>query len=208
MAGVALSVLRAKVRLRTNSVSTDTRLTDAVLLGTINDALRQVTLEQDWPWLLTEETITTVAADGSYPVPADYLRTFSIVDNTTGLALEPRSAIEMDQYQVLTGTPSAYHSYGDAILLGPLPAQARTYRHRYVQIENVLATDADTALIPVEFSEGVVEWASRLAFTYIRDSAKAAEAEAGYYAWLSRIRDNMKRTKQPIRPRVRPGAWF
>lgn len=208
MATTTLAQMRAEVRLRTNSVSTDTVLTNAIIDGAINDGLRQVSLEHDWPWLFTSETITTAADDGQYPVPADYLRTVSIVDRETGIPLEHRSIIEIDQLTPLDGLPGIYHSYGDSILLAPTPTTVRTYTHRYVRVENVLSGDAATPLVPLEYREGAVEWAARQAFMYVRNPEAARQAETGFYDWLRRARDNMRRTKEPLRIRVRPGSWL
>lgn len=207
MATITLTTLISRVRTKGNFKTTDTRLTDAVLTGIINEALEQSALDRDWPWLLKKETITTVSGTSEVAVPADYLRTFSISDSVSGYPLPTRSVIEMDQ-SIGSGRPTAYNEYGGFLLLKPIPNGVYTFTHRYVRTEVTLATGADTPLIPLAMSAGVVDWAVKLASEEIKATEAALVAERRYVAWLKRADDNLKRTKEPVRVRVRPGSLF
>ncbi len=207
MATITLTQLLARVRTKGNFKSSDTRLTDAVLTGIINEALEQSALDRDWPWLLKKEVITTVSGTSEVAVPTDYLRTFSINDATTGYPLSMRSVVELDQ-TIQVGRPTAYNEYGGFILLKPIPNGVYTFTHRYVRVEVTLVSGGDTPMIPLAMSAGVVDWAVKLASEEIKATESALVAERRYAAWLKRADDNLKRTKEPVRVRVRPGSLF
>lgn len=204
MASVTLATLRSRVYTRASALTTDTGLLSTVVDGFINEALRQVTAEQDWFWLETSTTFTTVANDNRYDVPTNYMRTEGIVfeDDGTPLALVPK----LDVYRYTgAGRPVVYSLEGGEIVLGPTPDGAYTLRHLYVFSEPELTADGQAALVPDEFSTGVVEYATYLCLRFLRQEDRAGEAYDAYGKWLRRARDNRIRTREPMRIRVRPG---
>jgi hypothetical protein len=207
VATITLTDLIAGVRLRMNSYSTDTRLTDAVITGAINDAIRKITLEHDWFWLVpTPATISTIAGTKSYSLPAAHLRTKNLVLTDTGDALVQYPITDLDRV-VAEGRPQIYAIEGSTLYLAPTPDAVYAIQHRYFQTETPLTSGSDTPLIPKEFSEGIIQEASKNAARFIKDSQLAQECAADYNDWLKTARDNNLKSKEPMRVRVRPGAW-
>lgn len=207
MATITLAEIRSAVRLRMNSYSTDSRLTDANLLIAINQAIREISFEHDWFWLIaTPATITTVAGTATYALPADHFRTKNIVDTSIGQHLEQYSITDIDQI-VGQGRPQLYSIEGGNVVLSPTPDGVYTLQHRYLKIETPLSADANTPFIPREYSYGIIQKSSQIAARYIKDSQLAAECAADYNDWLKSVEDNNFRSKEPMRVRVRPGSW-
>lgn len=202
-----LSYLDQRVVDRCGVATTDTRLTQAVRFRAINDALEQISLERDWPWLLTSETITTVANTATSALPTNYLRTDSIVNTTLGTALRRTNLIDIDTLSY-TGIPVLYHSSGLTITLAPTPDAVYSLKHRFHRTEPALTTGASTPLIPQVYGRGVVEYAAMLLLKQVREADMAAIAERDYMAWLKRASDNSNASREPLRIRCRPGAWF
>lgn len=192
---------------RLSTVSGDTQLTQAVRFRAINDALAQICLERDWPWLLTSETIATVAGTSTSALPARHIRTDSITETATGISLSRRSQIELDQV-IYQGPPRIYHIDGSAITFKPIPNGVYSLTHRYRQFEAQLTSGSNTPLIPDLYSRGVVEYAAILCLRQVKEFERSAEAEKDYGAWLRRVQDNVNMSREPIRVRVRPGSWI
>lgn len=192
---------------RISTVAGDTRLTSAVRYRTINDALAQICLERDWPWLLTSATITTVAGTSTSNLPTRHIRTDSITETATGISLSRRSLIELDQV-IYRGPPRLYHVDAGVITFKPIPDGVYSLTHRYRQSEAALALTTDAPLIPDLYSRGVVEYSALLCLRQIKEMERAVEAEKDYGTWLRRVQDNVNLSREPIRVRVRPGAWL
>lgn len=190
--------------------SNDTRLTSSVRTRAINEAVRQVTLEADWPWLVTSGTLTTVVGTASYSVPSTWFRTRHIIHQDNGDSLLHRSLIDVDSYNISgrQGRPMIYTVEGSAILLGPVPDGVYNLTHRFMRTETALVSGSDSTLIPTLYSRGVVEWATSALLREIREMDRAVEADAEYIKWLKRTKDNIKQSREPYRVRVRPGSWI
>lgn len=207
MATTTLTVLDGKVLNRLGTASSDTRLTQTVRFEAINEALQQICLEHDWPWLLTSETITTVAGTSSYSLASDFVRSKSFVETATGLELAQLSTVESDQI-IFRGRPSIYTLAGSSVLLKPIPEGVYSILHRYYKVEPVLTTGAGIPLVPLLYSRGVVEFAAMLLAKEIRETDRALEAERDYGSWLKRAQDNIHQSREPLRIRIRRGSWL
>lgn len=202
-----LAQLRARIRSRMGVNEADSFLTDARILEAINQALKQIALEHDWPWLSTQHTITTAADVAAYPVPADFLRTKSLRRADTGQALTARNTQEVEGW-IGVGEPRAFAVEGDEILLSYVPNAEYVLIHRYIRQETALAADSDTPRIPTYWDEGVIEYAVYLLARAIKRPDEADAARRAYLDWLYRGRDNSRQVKAPGRVNVRPGGWF
>lgn len=203
----SVATLRSAAIDRASALSTDTGLTPARWLVFLNAAARQIALEHDWFWLEAVANISVLAGTTDYALPASYLRTEGVVNDLgRPVALVPKLAIY--EYQQGTRRPLAYTILGSNVVLGPTPDTAYTFKHVYIKAETTATGDSDTFLIPVEFENGLVEYAVYLALRYLRQEDRAGEALAAYHAWLERTHDNRLRTREPQRVRVRPGAGW
>ncbi len=208
MATPTQALIRASAQLQGNFKTTDTRLTTSAWLDIVNRALRQIALDHDWYWLLANETLTLTAGTATVaPGAATYLRTRTLTHNDVGTPLYLREISELDRV-TRTGRPIIYAVDNSTINVKPIPDSAYVLVHRYVKSETVMTGDSDVPLIPMEMSEGVILYATKLAFEFIRDTDKAKAAEADYAKWLRRAQDNNARTAEPFRPRIRPGSLF
>lgn len=183
-------------------------MTPPKITAAINSALRQVSLEHDWPWLQQTTTLSVVAGTASYPVPSDWLRTIHVTDPSTGDKLLLSSLESLDRLGTLTGSPSIYCVYANAILLGPTPLASKSLKHRYIRTENTLTNDNSIPLVPVEYEEGVVEYAAFLFLRQLREAARARECWDAYGDWVKRARDNIRQGREPIRVQHRSGGWM
>lgn len=205
LTATTLTALDTRLILRVGTHSTDTRLTETVRWSTINDALQDLCLERDWPWMNAVETITTAAADNDYDVPAAYLRTRSIVDTINHRELTQVSPAEIDLVTG-TGAPQFYWVDGDSIILSPTPSGVFTLKHRYIRTESALASGGSAPLVPLVFTRGIVELAAKYAFLAVKDPVRAMEAEKNYLEWLQRAQGNARQSREPYKIRVRPGS--
>ncbi len=197
----------ARVRDRAELDATSTLMTSTVLMRMINQALEQVSLEADWPWLRASVSAVTVANTRTIALPTGWIRTLSLVETATGDSLVRRPVRKLDE-EVSTGRPYMYAVDGNVLSVAPIPATVYTYTHRYVRSEPVI-TDATggVPLIPQVYSQGIVEWAAIKAFQRTKQVDKAATALTDYQQWLTRVRDNVNQGKEPLRVEPRPGAW-
>lgn len=202
---------RVVARLGVNA--NDTRLTESVRFRAINEALRQVSLDHDWPWLATSETIATVNNQQAYTPTAGWIRTNSLVRLDNGTPLIQYAIQDLDRYNTseqasFSGAPRVYAIYGGQILLGPVPNGVFNILHRYYRAETYLANSEDPSIIPDVYSRGIIEWASHELLNEVRETERAAGCLKDYQRWMERAQDNIKQSREPLRIRVRPGAWI
>jgi hypothetical protein len=203
-----LSVIRTLIRNRYGILATDAGITDAVLTDAVNAALRAITLEADWPWLVTSTTFTTMAGTTSYALPTTHLRTLSLVDVAIAEPLQRRQTVEIDRFQLQQGRPYLYAISGSSLLLAPKPDGAYQIQHRFVRAEITLSAGTNSPLLPDPFIDGVVDYAAALAFLNARQDDRANAAMTQYVAWLRRTKDNIFLSRDPLTVRVRPGSPY
>lgn len=201
-----LAELRSTLRKRATIAENDTSATYQVLDDFINVALQQVSVEHDWPWLLTSEAISTTSGDSTYPLDDRYVATDTIVDLTTGESLRHR-----DRKTLLltptatTGRPTVYSIYAGQINVRPVPNGVYALTHLFYQQEAILIGDTAEPLVPRGYDEGVIEYAAFLALRFMREEQRAVFARKAYDEWLTRTADNLIESKETRAPRVRPG---
>jgi hypothetical protein len=202
MAQHTLSQLRALVRSRIAASDTDTALTAHVLNGLVNSALRQVSVDHSWPWLLTSETLNTVAGTATVTAGSNWLETESLSD-VDGVIFRHTSRKDLLSIPVSnTGRPSLYAVSNGTILLRVVPDGAYALTHWYYRMEPELISDQATPLIPVGYDDGVIEFASYLSLRHKREDARAQVAKKAYDEWLKRTSDNTLGTKDTKAPRI------
>lgn len=205
MAAGDLTDLISRVREKGGFDADDAGLTDPKLTAFINAALKQVAQEHDWPWLKTSANISAVAGTSEYATPADWMRTDSLVIPDVGIVLENRDIDDLDRI-IYRDRPALFAIEAEQVVLKPIPDAAYTIKHRYYRVERTLVSGADVPYMPSTFDEGIVEFATSLAFRKLRQGDKAVLADQAYQAWLKRTRDIVKRSRRPVRVSVRPGG--
>lgn len=202
-----LAEIEARVLARAQLRSTDTLITQSVRYTAINEAIGQVSLEQDWPWLSATVAVVTVPGTASYALPADFLRTLQVMDLALGNNLLRSNPIDVLGV-IYRGRPSQYAYDANNLLVAPIPSEALTLTHYYLRIEPELTDPGDEPLMPDYAIRGVVEFASADLLRQRNIQDRAADCAAAYKAWLSRLIDNNDSSVEPIIPRVRPGSQF
>jgi len=198
---------------RTGYPVDDALVTGDVVYQSINEALAFIAAETDWPWLRAQEPLTTVVGTATYAVPSDWIRTDRIVDDD-GDPLERVDARQLeDEWGDQRGRPVAWATDVDAsgnevIVLRPIPDAARTFKHFYVRREKVLSSDTEAPYLPSQFHDAVVALAEALVLEVGRDDERAARARARYEQWRSRMLDDRRRSRGPMRIRIREGSAF
>lgn len=208
MSTITLAELRGAAQLAGNFKTTDALLTTANWTKLINRALRQITNDSDWYWLRSSETLTLTAGTRTKaPGSSLYLRTLSLTHDDNGTPLSLRDVSEIDR--ILTvGRPLLYDIDNATIVMAPIPDVAYTITHRFIKSEVALSGDSDTPLIPAEMAEGLILYSVMLGHQAAQNSEKAVDAEKAYRTWLRRTLDQNARSREPFRPRVRPGSLF
>lgn len=196
--------------------STDGFFSDANLTQVIAEANHALGVEADWPWLEASATLTTVSGQQAYTPPVasstSWLRTVAISrsDTSSGgfYSLVMRSLPEIRELGTETGEPTFYCVSGEQILLAPVPSAVMTYTHDYIKQEKTLAIAADEPFLPAQFQYALVHLATSLAHMRQGDMQRSDFHMKLYQSWLTRMRDNRRRTSQFPRIRVRPGSAF
>lgn len=187
----------------------DPLVTPEVVLDAVNEALRLIAAERDWPWLQASTTFSTTAGDATYALPSSYMRTRRIVDPDTE-PLERYDARQLEElYGEDGGEPVAFAIDGEEIILRPIPNGARTYTHYYVRTERTLTADTEDPYLPSQFHDAAVALAESLVHDVGRDPKRAEAARDRYEKlWRPRMLDDARRARGTLRPRIRPGSAF
>lgn len=180
-----LTTLQGEVRTRTGTPTDDSLITSAVLIQVINAALQHNSSERDWPWLEKTATIATANGDPDYAVPADWMRTVSVI-GASGVPLRRTPIDELD-YLNGAGTPRFFGIYGDQVVVKPVPVGTENLTHRYIGTQPALAAGGDTPLMPAGYHYAIVEYAAYLVFRRTGNLAEAGGALAAYEDWRSKM---------------------
>jgi hypothetical protein len=183
-----LTTMRTSVRYRLGVPSTDSFYTDAILTETINEALRWYTVQWDWPWLEKSETLTTVNGTATVSPAADYSATIAIVDST-GVALERKPIEELLRMGTGTAAIVRYYSVVSGTLhFRPVPNANLSPVHYYRASETVLSGNSDVPLMPSQYHEAIVEYATAIALERRGATAEAAARREFANTWVENMR--------------------
>lgn len=202
-----LGQLRDAVRRRVPITETDTQLGYEIIDEFINTALRQVSVEHNWPWLLDTQTITTTASDDTYNVDADFLTTKTISENSSDLVLRNMALQDILEIpETTTDRPQFYVIDREQVVIRPVPDGVYTLTHYFYRMEPALSGDSSQPFIPYAYDEGVVEYATYLCLRMKREDQRAVLSLKAYQDWVRRTADNLVESREPKAPRVRRGG--
>jgi hypothetical protein len=191
---VNLTQLKQRVGWRTGIAVGDEALT-----GFINEALETIAAERDWPWLQRTTTVNLVNGQGTYGVPADYVRTRSLGDVDGQVPIVAERDLENDAGELVATIE------GDQLLVRPVPTAARALTHRYQAAPAELVNGTDEPELPYAFGGAVVAYAAYLVYERAGADTKAERALGDYGRWMRRLQ-NERRFAGPRRIRVREGS--
>lgn len=210
-----LTNLQTGVYERLGVPSTDGQFTSTVITDFLNDALKQIATERDWPWLVSSESRSTVASQ-SYVNPGESTTAWTGTENviiTVGTDTWPLMARRydelLDEYQTTTpGQPEAWAVKFERIELRPIPDAVYTLTHIYTKADKVLVSGSDEPFLPSAYSPALCDLATVLCLNRSKEDPRAISALARYERWLRSISDNRRRLRRPGRIRVRAGSWL
>lgn len=209
-----LTDLRLEVRERLNELTADFYTTDEVDRA-INEAIRRFCAEEAWPFLMTEWTSAFTTDDDELDLPSDIslTRVFNLAISGTNLAI-PRMLVRVDpnegfvlrhQYSNSTGTPRWYYitrSNQSTDNAPPVtytaklvPASDGDYdvEAQYMCVPNTLTLTSEEPMVPYEYQEAIVAWATgKLFLKELGISQKASEQFGIYAKVLEQARKDLK----------------
>jgi hypothetical protein len=147
--------IRNNVRL--TSVIEDTNVSDTEINLLIDQALHEISVASEWPFLFESATITTVDGTQNYALPGTYLYGYSLVDddndrNVPYIAPATFFATRGKDTGNESGTATAFTIQEGNIWLTPIPSAADTDRYILYFYKEITVLASDSA-IP-EFHEG------------------------------------------------------
>lgn len=144
----------------------------------INQALRQVAGEADWPWLDLEETGTWPATDTT-TLDASAKAVRSVKVGSLRFDPMPEQDADLDWNERIV---KGYSVADRELRVVPQPDEDTAYTVWYVAYENTLANDTDEPLIPDAHADAVVLLACSMAHDRPEGDAKAGERFMSRYS--------------------------
>ncbi len=189
-----------EARLRYGASVNDQLFTDANMTTLVNAAVRQINLDQDWPWMEAESTVNTVSGSNILTLASDVRRVVRMSHNEQEIRYFTQR-IQSDFYNT-TGSPRVYTHEAGNWKVYPTPDGAFTIDYVYVKDgDNVLGNPTDTLLMPSWTVDAVI---ARTCLMMARRE-KNLDLEANYFGEYARLmeimRDEMVKTTEGMSPR-------
>jgi len=208
MAGATLPQLREATRRRMGVANGDTLIDEVALDEAVNFAVFTLDNERPWPWLEGHEDVIVPIGASSWPTPADYRSTRSVVNITTGFEYQPAAPVDTF-LKIGTGTPQFYAVYESQVMLDIDTAVQLNLKHLYYKRSPFLVNEADVTLAPADAAPAIAAAACAWLTGGREDNPKGGEVhEAAYNRWVVRLFDGLRPTTKPITPRIRAGSWM
>lgn len=213
-----LTDLRLEVRERLNELTADFYTTDEVDRA-INEAIRRFCAEEQWPFLMTEWTSAIVTDDTELDLPSDVslTRVFNLSidgDNlSTARMLERVAPAEgfalRHQWQDHVGSPRWYYITRSNQSTDNAPPVTYTAKlvpqsdgdydveAQYMAIPATLTLASEEPMVPTEYQEAIVAWATgKLFLKELQISQKASEQFRIYGTVLEQARKDLRSFSQ------------
>lgn len=177
-------------------------LTDSRLLGFVNDTYLEFCSLEVWPFLeTTNASVVTVAGAATLAaMPTDWRAVLSIINTTTGNAIEPerRQTIvkRFSSYLTTQGEPSFYYRVGNTIGMYYVPGQVYNLMIDYVKRPAALTTPTtggsdSTPIFPADHHRVLVLGALARANAMEDDPDTSAFYEGLYETKVQKIRNDL-----------------
>lgn len=185
----------------------DALITPAVLNGLIDDALSAYAREKiNWPWLLTETTLTLTT--GEADLPARFLRARALLV-TNGGVLTPVVQARLDEFNTPLAMTHRWTLFGTTVRVLPVPTAALSATFRYYASEAPLANDNDEPALPEAYQQLLIDHATSQAFALRQDDRRADRYMTLYQQGVRDAGQAIRQSAQPRGVRVRDeDEWF
>lgn len=174
----------------------DPRVTTAVIQGHINEALRKVSTERDWPWLLTSASLTLTT--GTAATPARFMSARRLVIGGRRARFVP-----LDEWLDTTRETPVWTIIGTNVQLAPTPTAALTGTLYYYAAEADLASGSASPTMPAHLHDVIVHYATHLGALARQDDAKAADNLSLYDAAVKKMSKDFAVSPKARRVRMR-----
>lgn len=179
----------------------DGLLTEPVLNECVNDALRDLSDVQIWPWLLTSASVTFTAGVAAQPTDPAVIQCQQLLID--GRRARKASSLAELLDSTVDGSRCVWFPVGTNVQLAPVPATAPTTSVLYyTQAEPPLDADSQSPLTPAQYHNYVIARAAYRAEVRRTRWEAAAQHNGEYEAGLKRMKDAARSTTGPrtIRP--------
>jgi hypothetical protein len=188
--------------------STDRRVSTDHVYKSINNALRKLSRDFDWPWLVTTETISLNSGDSTYTPPADWARTLWIASEQYGYEIRNAQRRSILRWGTSQGYPKFFSVQGNVIKFAPGVNRDMDLQHAYIAKEGPLDDDSTEVTCPDDMIDIVYLYAAIEEATRLKD----ATLRSTLVDELKDVRETTKRAARLSRPnlsiRVRHTRWF
>ena len=204
---MTVATMKTEVRMRLGENAADF-WQDADIIRALNEAQHRFDAEEKWPWLQTEVTAQTVAANVTtfaLTGNVDVTRQFSVMltPNTQTMPIagptrvDPSKGMELRRTLYTPATSPLYYylvnidqSAVPHIRWVPVPTVVHSMDYLYFRLPGDLIADSDCADIPVQYTEAIVSWATAtLWLKELQGGVKAQEQFNIYNAVLAQARE-------------------
>lgn len=169
-------------------------LTDARLLGFINDTYYDVISREPWPFL-EKEAVPTVDTSGALTTPTDIKQILKLVDTTMGTRLEPMRNDEFLQLNAsnltTTGNPYAYYFIAEQPYVFPIPTTP-TLKLFYIATPAALTSTPDSSpILPARHHRLIVLGSLVKCYMLEDDAENAAVFTNMYEQRMTQMRNDL-----------------
>lgn len=190
------SAIRTKIQNRlVLPTAGDPRLTDTVVNELINEAIRYICTERDWPWLLTSGSLTLTS--GTAALPTRFMKARRLVVNERRARWVP-----LDEFLDATRSTPIWTIIGTNVKILPVPTAALTGTLYYYASEADLASDSASPVMPEVYQDSIVAYATHLASLIRQDDNRAADNLGMYDAALRKMPNAVAQRTGPRRVRL------
>ena len=205
MTFATVAVMRTRAFTYSKIRSDDGDFADADMLILINGALQHLSTKHEWPWLYAEDTISAVVGTRDYAVPTGWTKTAWLSIESTGV-FQALTMKEMQRWNAtdLKAKPRYFSHVGDtSVRIAPFPDKSYTIDIGFYKAETVMTGDSDTPLFDDAYEDYVIwELVKRMGLRK-GDNDMVRMAKAELKDWEKDIADNVQRSKDIPRVRVR-----
>lgn len=196
----ALSDLIFSVRNRVNINENDGRMNDPLFRDFINQAIQDAEQAFNWPWREAIQTISVVADDNEYAVPADFQSTLSLTMVEPPMVMVRKSWkwTRRLAHSDLRAIPAFYTEFAGNIYIYPIPGDAYTLQHRYIKTVTPLVEVTDTVQSPDWFDRIIITRASMYVAEKLRDTEHHQMFRQAYDQQIAQSRDDVASTAEPM----------
>lgn len=182
-----LAEIRTWVRTQT-LVDTD-EMSNTVLLTILNQAIEDVASTTSWPWLEASTTITTVADQNNYSLPADFAKLEALYFDDRDLIVETtRRRAKQVHGTDTTMYPDQFYFYGEEIVFAPTPSTSSlTINLDYQKTPTALSSDSDTPEWHTGFHYIIAEYAAAKVWEREEDLEKVGYHMGAFYDGINRM---------------------